>query len=817
MTLLQDLRFAVRMLIKDRWFAALAIVALGLGIGVNSTVFTLVNAVLLRGLPYAESERILNINGRHLKENRSMGVSYRDYEDLKAQARTVQDLAGYRGGTMNVSDADHLPEQFFGTFVTPNAFGILGQPMHMGRDFRPEDGRPGAEPVVIIGYGMWQARYGGDPNILGKPVKINEVPSTIVGVMQQGVKFPTNSDLWTAIAPAEPERRRDNRSMGAFGRLKPGVTMTEAKTEMTGIASRLTAQYPDTNKDVGVEVMPINERFNGGPIRIMFLTLMGAVGFVLLIACANVANLLLSRAAHRAREIAVRLALGASRWRIVRQLLVEAVLLGLLGGVLGLGLSMIGVRMFDRATQDVGKPYWIAFTMDTRVFLFLAGLCVLTGIIFGLAPALQISKTNVSSTLNETGRSGGAGVRARKFSSTMVVVQLTLTIVLLASAGLMIRSFMKMYSLDLGINTDRLVTMRLMLAERKYKTQDDRRLFHERLAARLASAPGVAAAAVASSVPLGGGPAYPLEVEGRPAPEQGPNAPSATLVAVSPRYFETLQLPLRRGRLFTETDGMPGSEIAIVNERFVARFFPNEDPLGRRIKLRDERRDPDNDGTIDPPPWLTIVGVVPSVRQRPPQDVETDSVAYVPYRFDAWRGMALIARSATGDPAAIGTQLRQEVRAVDPDQPVFNVWTMDQYLARQRWPYTIFGTLFVVFAVIALVLAAVGVYAVTAYTVTQRTQEIGVRMALGAQAKQVSWLILRQGVLQLGIGVLLGLAGAFGTGKLLASTELVQVSSADPVTFVGITVVLFIVVAAACLIPARRATRLDPLAALRLD
>jgi putative ABC transport system permease protein len=262
---------------------------------------------------------------------------------------------------------------------------------------------------------------------------------------------------------------------------------------------------------------------------------------------------------------------------------------------------------------------------------------------------------------------------------------------------------------------------------------------------------------------------------------------------------------------------MPGSEIAIVNERFVTRFFPNEDALGKRIKLRDDRRDPDNDGKIDPSPWLTIVGVVPTVRQRAPQDVETDSVAYVPYRWDAWRGMALIARSATGDPAAIGTQLRQEVRAVDPDQPVFNVWTMDHFLARQRWPYTIFGTLFVVFAVIALVLAAVGVYAVTAYTVTQRTQEIGVRMALGAQAKQVSWLILRQGVLQLAIGVVLGLAGAFGTGKLLASTQLVQVSSADPVTFIGITVILFIVVAAACLIPARRATRLDPLAALRLD
>jgi putative ABC transport system permease protein len=817
MSLAQDLRFAARMLVKDRWFTFLAVVALGLGIGVNNTVFTFVNAVLLRGLPYERSERIIHVNARHLTEDRGMGISFPDYEDLKAQTQTLQDLAGYRGGAMNLSDADHVPEQFQGTWVTPNAFGILGQPMHLGRDFRPEDGRPGAEPVVIIGYGVWQTRYGGDPGILGRVVKVNEVPSTIVGVMQQGVKFPTNSDVWQTIVPAEPERRRDNRSMNVFGRLKPGLSQAEARTELTGIASRLTAQYPDTNKDIGVEVMPINDRFNGGPIRIMFLTLMGAVGFVLLIACANVANLLLSRSAHRAREIAVRVALGASRGRIVRQLLVEAVMLGCLGGILGLGLSVIGVRLFDAAVQDVGKPYWIVFTMDALVFGFLAGLCILTGIIFGLAPAVQISKTNVTSTLNETGRSGGAGIRARRFSSSMVVVQLALTIVLLVGAGLMIRSFFKMYNLDLGIRTDRLVTMRLGLAERKYKTQEDRRQFHDRLADRLASTPGVSAAAVASSMPLGGGPAFPLEIDGRPAPVQGQNAPRVTLVAVSPRYFETLELPLRRGRLFSQTDGLPGSETTIVNERFAARFFPNEDPLGKRIKLRDERRDPDGDGKIDPAPWLTIVGIVPSVRQRPPQDVETDSVVYVPYRMDAWRFVTLIARSAGAEPGAISNQLRQEVRAVDTDQPVFNVWTLDEFLARQRWPYTVFGTLFAVFAVIALVLAAVGVYAVTAYTVTQRTQEIGVRMALGAQESQVSWLILRQGMLQLALGVIFGLAGAFGASWLLAKTELIQVTSTDPVTFGGITLLLFFVVAAACLIPARRATRLNPLTALRAD
>ena len=551
MSLTQDLRFAGRMLVKDRAFTLLAIVALGLGIGVNNTVFTFVNAVLLRGLPYKDSHRILHVNARHLKEERGMGVSFADYEDFRAQTRTFEDLVGYRSSPMNLSDADYLPEQFLGTWVTPETFRVLGQPMHVGRDFRAEDGHAGAEAVVIIGYGVWQTRYGGDPNVLGRAVKVNEVPSTIVGVMQQGVKFPFNTDVWQAISPGEQERRRNNRSMGLMGRLKAGRNIEEAQAELAGIASRLAAQYPDTNRDVGVEVMSVNDRFNGGPIRVMFLTLMGAVGFVLLIACANVANLLLSRSAHRSREIAVRLALGASRWRIVRQLLLESILLGSLGGLLGLGLSVVGVRLFDAATQDVGRPYWIQFSMDARVFLFLAGLCILTGIVFGLAPALQISKANVSATLNEGGRSGGPGVRARRFSSSMVVVQLALTIVLLVGAGLMVRSFLKIYSMDIGIRTDRLITMRMSLAERKYKTQDDRRLFHDRLAARLASTPGLQAAAITSSIPLGGGPTYPLEVEGRPAPEQGRNAPRATLLAVSTPYFETLGLPLARGRAFT--------------------------------------------------------------------------------------------------------------------------------------------------------------------------------------------------------------------------------------------------------------------------
>jgi predicted permease len=815
MTLWQDLKFATRMLVKDRSFTLLAVVALGLGIGVNNTVFTFVNAVLLRGLPYEDSDRILHINGRNLKRGGGMGVSYPDYEEFKAQTRTFEDLGGFRGGTMNISEADRVPERIAGQWVTPNTFRILGQPMHIGRDFRPEDGRPGAEPVVILGHGVWKTRYGADPAILGRAIKVNELASTIIAVMPEGVKFPSNAGMWQAIAPTDQERRRDNRSMNVFGRLKPGVTLAEAQAEMTGIASRLATQYPDVNKDVGAEVMTFNDRFNGGPIRVVFLSLMGAVGFVLLIACANVANLLLARSAHRAREVAVRVALGATRWRVVRQLLVESVLLGCLGGVLGLGLSLVGVRLFDAAVEGSGKPYWIQFTMDAQVFAFLAGICVLTGIIFGLAPALQISRTNVNNTLKEGGRSGTGGVRARRFSSGMVVFQVALTIVLLVGAGLMVRSFLKLYSLELGIETDRLVTMRMVLAERKYAKPDDRRLFHERLAARLASAPGVTAATVATAIPLSGGPSHAFEIEGRPAAPEGTERPSVTKVAIGPRYFETLDVRLRRGRTFAEIDGMPGSETVIVNERFAAQFFGGEDPIGRRIRMQ-EQRDFDGDGKNDPDRWLTIVGIAPSIRQRARQEVETDAVAYVPYRYDTSRGVGILARSALADSASMVNAIREEVRAVDPDQPVFQVQTLDEFLAQARWPFRVFGSLFAIFAVIALVLSAVGIYAVTAYTVTQRTPEIGVRMALGAQGKQVSWLILRQGMLQLALGVALGLGGAFGLSRVLR-TLLVQVTPTDPVTFVSITLLLIVVMAAACQIPARRAMRLDPVIALRAE
>jgi len=805
------LKHAFRMLVKDPWFTLVAVLALGLGIGVNSTVFTFVNAVLLRGLPFPNSDQIVHLTSRNTAEGNTDAVSYPDFLDWRAQARSLSSLAAYRQTPMNISDSGHPPERANGVRVSTNAFSIIGEAPIRGRDFKEGEDAKGTEPVAIIGYGLWKTRYGSDPNVIGKSIRINDVPTTVIGIMAEGMKFPTNTDVWMPLVPDTDMERRDARAMNLFGRLAPGVTLKQAQTELTGINKNLERQYPDTNKSIDAEIMTFNQRFNGGPIRIVFLALMGAVGFVLLIACANVANLLLSRSARRSREMALRIALGASRGRVIRQLLVESTLLAFLGGVLGWLLSLVGVRLFDMAVADVGKPYWIKFTMDTTVFAFLVAVCFATGIIFGIVPALQVSKTNLNEILKESGRGNAGGRRARWMASSMVVAELALTIVLLAGAGLMIRSFMKLYSMDIGVDTSRMLTMRLTLPDKKYPTPEKRRLFYESLLPRLAAIPGVAASSITSAPPGNGAGSRGIEFEGRP--EADPKkVPQVTTMYVSESYFDTIGVTPRQGRLLGEPDGKPGSEALVVNARFAAQYFPNEDVLGKRIRFKAPATGPD---AQKPNPWLTIVGVTPTVRQRNVQDVDPDAVIYASYRLDPPFGTALLLRGR-GEPGALTSAVREAVQATDPDQPVFGVQTMEQAFAQQRWPYRVFGTMFTIFAIIALVLSSVGIYAVTAYSVTQRTQEIGVRMALGAQSRQVSWLILRRGLVQLAIGLALGTAGALAAAPVLQAL-LVQIKPTDPVTLVGIGVVFTIVTVCACLIPARRATRLDPLTALRIE
>jgi len=811
MGVLQDLRFAVRMLLKERWFTAMASLVLALGIGANNAVFTLVNAVLLRGLPFNDSNQIVIVSTRDTR-GRNSGVSLLDFEDWRSSARSFAGLSFVFSGSFNVSDEGRLPEQYPGPYVSANFFKMLGVAPVLGRDFTPEDDGRGGPPVVMLGHSIWEQRYGSDPGVLGRTIRLNGVNATIIGVMPDGMKFPFEAELWlptSQLAPAIRDQPRQARGYTAIGRLANGVTLEQAQAELTTIGARLASTYPETNKDLAPHAEVFAEATNGGQLRLIFLSLMGAVVFVLLIACANVANLLLAKAARRSNEISVRVALGASRWQVVRQLLIESVLLSLLAGVVGLVLSIAAIRWFDGQTQNVGRPYWIAFTMDWRTFLFFFAVSTGTGVIFGLAPALHVSRTNVNEMLKEGGRTGSSGIRARRWTAALIVAEVALTLILLAGAGFMMRSFLSMYRMEPGFETSRLLTMNMILPARKYPSLEDRNTFLQRIEEHLSASADIEAVSTTTNPPLSGGGTRRLEIDGRATDAE--QRPTVTILSIGPRYFDTLGLHAVQGRTFTTADGQAGREGAIVNERLVALYFKGENPIGRRIRLAEERP------TGPAPGWATVIGVVPNVLQRREnaQQIEPDAVAYVPHlqNGNMARGALLLARVRSNS-ARAGETLRQEIRAVDPDMALFNVRTMDDLLTQQRWPFRVFGTMFSTFALIALVLSALGLYAVTSYSVAQYAREIGVRMVLGAQPVQVIWLFLRRGFIQLGIGLALGFAGAMGVGRLLQSL-LVRTSPRDPVTLTLIVALLTTVGVVACIWPARRATRLDPVVVLR--
>ena len=813
MSLIRDLRYAGRLFVKDRWFTLMAVAVLALGIGANNTVFTIVNAVILRSLPVPQPDQIVFVGTRDV-QGRNLGVSLRDFEDWEEAARTLSGVSFVFNGTFNVGEEGIVPEQYPGCYVSANLFRTLGVAPVLGRDFVAGEDTPGADRVVLISHSVWQQRYGGDPSVLGRTIRLTARPATIIGVMPEGMKFPFNADVWLPIGnmpEAFTGAPRQARGYFAVGRLADGVTVEQARAELQSIGAQLARQYPETNKDLWPHADPFIERILGPEIPLLFWSLMGAVGFVLLIACSNVANLLLARSARRSGEMSVRVAVGASRWQIVRQLLVESILLAFVAGAVGLVLSIVGIRWFGAEAQNVGIPYWMVFTMDWRTFAFLLAVCVATGVVFGLAPALHASKTNVHEMLKEGGRTGAGGIRARRWTAGLVVVQLALTLVLLAGGGLMLRSFLTLYRMDIGIDTSRLVTTGMIIPANKYPGPEDQTRFLQAIDDHFASVAGIEAASTASSIPFGGGTVRQLEVDGRTAAPDD-RRPEVTMLSVGTRYFETIGVSLVRGRAFTNADGEPGRQSVIINQRLAELYFEGRDPVGRLLRLS-----VDVSGA-EPAEWLTVVGLVPNVRQRNNnQEREPDAVAYVPHRQNVGmaRSAVVLARTRT-DPAQATRILREAVMAVDPDQALSNPRTMDETLAQQRWLLRVFTTMFAVFAGIALVLAAVGLYAVTAYAVTQHTRDIGVRMVLGAQPGQVVWMFLRRSLLQLGIGLTVGLAAAFGVGRLLQSF-LVQTSAHDPVTLVAIVLVLSVVAVAACVGPARRATRLDPLVALRHD
>ncbi len=800
----QDLRFAVRLLVKERWFAAAAVLALGLGLGISSAAFTAYSGLLLRGLPVDDQRRVTALAMRD-ETGGEQGVSYLDFRDWRDANGSFRGIAAYSEPPMNVSDPGMGTEQFFGARVTANAFSLLGVQPVLGRDFRPDDDRPGAPPVVLLGHGIWMMRYGANPEVLGRVIRVNDVPSTVIGVMPPGFKFPFWADLWQplSLTPGLAEHERDRRVLRAVGRLADGVSLPRARAELDAVAAGLAQTHPDTNAGLRPRVAPFHEYFHP-QFQPALNAVMAAAMLVLLIACANAANLQFARAARRSREVGMRVALGATRGRIVRQLLAEGGVLAGLAGVLGLGFAALAARLLSLSIAPLGAPFWIDFPVDGRVVAFLTLACLSTVPVFGLAPALHASSANVRDVSTADGRGPAAGRPERRWMAWLVTAEVALTLVLLAGAGLMARSLLTLSRADRIVNPAGMTAIQLFLPESRYPSAEQRLAFFRALDERIADvAPGLAAAR-ASRPPFVPAPHRDLAVDGRTVAGDGA-PPTVGVVTVSNDYFEKLNLGLQRGRAFTDRDGRTGNETAIVNGLFAESFFANEDPLGRRIRLT-PRNEPNDDA-----PWLTIIGVSPTVRQSfgaaPPIPV-----AYLPYRAEPLPFMQILARDERRTPAAIGA-IRELVRGLDADIPL-RIYTMDVVLGNTMFPPRLIGLLLVAFAWIALILSAFGLYGVTTYAVTQRTQEIGVRMALGARASQVGWMVLRRGLAPLGIGFAIGIWGALTVGRLFESW-LVDTPPTDPVTQLAVAALLGGVSVAACVWPARRAARLDPLVALR--
>ncbi len=803
-SLLKDLRFGARSLAKMPGLALVSVLALTFGIGLTTMMFSIVYGALYKGLPFPESHQLVHLERNNpSRDIESMEVPIHDLHDWRARQRSFAGLAGFYTGTVNVAGADR-PERFDGAFISANAFELLQVTPLMGRTFQTGEDEPGAEPVIVLGYAAWRNRFGADPDIIGTSMRVNGRPTTVIGVMREGFEFPISQEVWVPLplnASALP--RGEGMSLEVLGRLRDGVTVDAAQVEMSAIAGAIADENPRTNEGVGAVIQPFTSEYIGDEPVALLWTMLGAVFLVLLIACANVANLLLARAAARTREVGIRTALGASRSRIVGQFIAEALVLSAFGALLGLGLAQAGIGAFNRAIASTSPPFWIDIALHPPVLAFAIGVAVIAAVISGILPALQASRLDVSEILKDESR-GSSSMRVGRMSRVLVVTEIALSCGLLVGAGLMIKSVVKLRNIDFGFDTEQVFTARVGLPEADYPDTLRQVQFWEQLEERIRAIPGVEAAGLTQNLPARGSGMWNFGIDGATYTADR-EYPYARRILVSPSLFDAFAMPARQGRTLLSQDRAGTLPVAVVNESFVASHFPQQDPIGRRIRFG---------ASASTEPWVTIVGVVPD---RYPGNVENEDpeAVYLPVSQGASRFMSVVARTR-GNALALAGPVRDAVVSIDPDLPIYWPLTFAQSVREVTWFYRIFGSLFMIFGLVALFLAGIGLYAVMAFSVGQRTREVGVRMALGAQASDVVGLVFRQGVMQIGIGMTLGLALAAGVSQLL-QTLLFDVQPRDPGIFLGVIMVLATAGAMACLLPARRATRIDPIIALRAE
>ena len=804
--MLRDLRHALRLLIKHKGPTAAAVVALALGIGANAAVFSLVDAMMLRPLPFADLDRLVDLSqSRPQRGDFKMRVSPANFLDWRSQTKSYESVAALAYWDVNLT-TNGDPERVQGFQVSASFFRTLGITPTLGRGFNDDEETPGRDKVAVLSNELWQRRYGSDPTILQKTIHLDSIPYTIVGVAPAGFGFPYSTEVWAPLAfDAETAANRRARYLAIVGRLEPGVSVETADAELQLLTARLEKQYPQTNTGLSGDAVPLVEGVQDEGNAEFLALLQATAMFVLLIACANVANLLLARGSTRRKELALRQALGASRWRLIRQLLTESVVLALIGAGLSLLVASIGIDLIREGMPATIRRFvygWNDIDVDGRVLAFTTTVGVLAGLIFGLAPAWQGSQSALNETLKEGGRTAAPG-RAR-MRTVLVVTEVALALMLLVSAGLLVRGAFRLINAERGFEPAGVLTANLVLPDGKYHEEDTRRQFFRSLLSRLSAAPQIESAAASSIIPANNdNRSSTVVIEGQPPAEPG-NVPSAAIRAVTADYFRVMQIKLLRGRLLTGGDNTTSQRVAVISDQMARRYWPDHDALGKRFKA----------GPLESPgPWITVVGVVGDVLHHWFNN-ERGPAFYLPFEQSPQLSMVVVARVRSGDPTAIAPIVRQEFAAVDPQQPIFRVRSMERVIKDSSIGLSYIWIMMTVFAAIALVLAGVGVYAVIAYGVSQRTHEFGVRIALGAGRRDVLGLVVRHALTLAGIGLGIGLIGAYFLGRLLAAT-MFGVVAMDVSTFVIVAATLTAIAAFAGYVPARRATRVDPVIALR--